>query len=199
MTINILLLIKCNYTVIGLKELFYRSNESNYFKVISDLNDISYIEGNNEIDVVITESGRYPLEVSEALMIPQSIDCRSIILVDNISQTEKNFYKRAGFHYLLANKTTFQDLQRVIFDYGYRNKKNAIRRISYSKKEREILYRLLRGENMKYISSELNISYKMVSHYKNSALYKTGAKSIIDIASGGGGLIHKIANSSSLF
>lgn len=183
--INILLLIKCSYTFIGIKEMLMQHAVEGNVRIISGVKGLIEFGRDEKVHMVITESGRYPREISNTLQIPSFVSCRCILLTGLMTDIEKKFYRLAGFHYLIDSRSPRSDILRIITQCypGGSDKRQSNKK--YPKRERDVLYRILQGRNMKAISHELNISYKMVSHYKSTALHRTGAKSIVDIARGG--------------
>ncbi len=150
-------------------------------KIISGVDEMLSHNSGDKFDLIIKEPGLSSYEISKAFIIPTLVKSSCILLSCGGCQLYNNFYEAAGYLFVYDKTLSRKFFLRMIdhlFTYCFEKNSTLSK---YSKNEIDVIFRLIKGYDITSISRELNISYKMVSHYKNSALDRIGAKSIVDV------------------
>lgn len=130
------------------------------------------------IDTVICGLGRAPDDFHHLLNLPKQPVNRCILLADKTSDTFNKFFLTAGFSAIVSKQNSLHEFIRQITAAICSPPENPLVRRSrtYRPQERDVLCALLRGERPEDIAFKMNISYRTVSRYKQSALTRAGVE-----------------------
>ena len=191
--INIIYIEKHPISRKGFRSIFKNSDEINLIGTYKSIGDAELILNKNKIDVLVfgVNSISNKINTKKILKII-SLDY-NILLFGEYSHTEKIYFINKGVKGFLSKEASIKEIRNAIYKLSkseiyipmgtpnlmnYSNKK-SIKRI-LSRREKEVLNLLFKGEKNSLIADKLNINPKTVYTYKQRALKKLNVKEIIN-------------------
>jgi DNA-binding NarL/FixJ family response regulator len=183
---KIILFDTCTYTTCGLTLLCECYPEWEITAITRTSKQLIAQLVQSRTDMVICGIGNQSGDISKMLHIPDYPLGRSILLINKESSILYNTFMAAGFDAVFSKNlplTVFTDTLSDVLDEAYHTEKTKKQSLIYLPQERYILSALLKGERQHDIATTLNMTYRTVSRYKQSALKRAGLTKLNEILS----------------
>ena len=191
--INIIYIEKHPISRKGFRSIFKNSDEINLIGTYKSIGDAELILNKNKIDVLVFGLNSISSKINTKKILKIISLDYNILLFGEYSHTEKIYFINKGVKGFLSKEASIKEIRNAIYKLSKseiyipmgtpnlmnNSNKKSIKRI-LSRREKEVLNLLFKGEKNSLIAHKLNINPKTVYTYKQRALKKLNVKEIIN-------------------